>query len=381
MKEFEIPLINSKNIKRNKTNVIFNLVKLQFKTIYSSPVSLFILFGIPNLLLLGLGILIPVHSVLPSAFGLSITMMVGILFGNFYYSFKTSSFENNAKLSNIENRQKVFSIFISIFILVLLSMSLELTVLIFFESLDIVFMDAFWFFGESNRESLNIIWKYMNYGNLYYFFIMSFFLNFVIFSLMRFCFKSGRTFQMFVLTYFLMVLIFGGVVKPDYLSQFNGAPSNWYYATEGIIINPYKSWFNWMSFITPSYFLNQQMYSALRVGSEQTIGLFGYGLDKMPLENYFSNGQLWVTYEFMEQTFEAYSLTQGWPDSNINDMLENPEFIRYLNADVRSIDYNSNYFKITGDWTWNLLVIMPFVYVIALIIPSFLLKDKRNIKR
>lgn len=59
---------------------------LQWKTIFSSPIMLFMIFGFPLIFISGVGTLVPTSSLFSASFSLVILLIVGIVYGNLKYS-------------------------------------------------------------------------------------------------------------------------------------------------------------------------------------------------------------------------------------------------------------------------------------------------------
>ena len=268
--EREVTIENKKRMSfENVINVIFQLSFFQIKTLIKIPMMMFIIFGLPIIVLLGLGILINEASLFVPVFSLCTILMVGLVYGYLYYSSSNTTFSNNSNLTRNNLRLVNVSIFFTTLMFALLSISVELIVFISFTSLGWVFSSTWAFLpdGIPLPSSLSIVWKELPWAQIIYYFLMTITLSFLFFSMFRTLFKSNQSFTMFVFTYFIFTLCFGHSITPTFdLLQSNGQLwSNSF--NNGNKTIEYNKWYSFASLLTPQSFLNQTFFTIFYSGA------------------------------------------------------------------------------------------------------------------
>jgi len=85
----------------DKPKIIVQMYVLQLKTLMKNPSMVFVMFFIPLIILIGLGILLATASTFVAGFGLPLILIVGIMFGYLYYSSNNTTIGLNNKLTRI----------------------------------------------------------------------------------------------------------------------------------------------------------------------------------------------------------------------------------------------------------------------------------------
>ncbi len=310
---------------------IRNMFFLNIKVIFSIPILFFCIFVLPLILLFGLAILITETSLLSPAIGLMGILITGITFGYIYFSLENSTFKYNINSLNINKFDKISSIFLSTFVVIILSTLIQMAFFIIFESNNIIFMHQFIFESSDSRNSIDIRWKYVPWDQFIYYIFMSTSITFFLCVFVAKFIKKMTPFFIFVCIYFLYVLFFGGQVSQSFLwnttiSDDSGlASSEWLLRRE----EPFKieTFFDVCEYVCPHFWLNQNCGLLLRVGS-------------------ISAGQYDWNYGLILPEFDSF----------------NP-----------SLNPTTNYFQFTDEISWNLTIIMPPIYLISLFGSSLLI--------
>ena len=271
-------LLNTKNNNEielsfsNKMFSIFTLCFFQIKTLAKTPMMMFMIFGLPNILLLGLGVLLAESDLFVPGFGLPLILTVGIIFGHLYYSSSSTTLDNNFRLTKINPKMINFSIIITILVVCFLSFSFEFIVMITFTSLNLIFSVNWPFFGDAfnARDALIINWGSISWIQVMYFWLMTVILSFTFFTMFRVLFKTNQTFSMFVFSFFLYTLCFGHStfgVFVRWQSDNNQIWSGSFEANPGAATMQYNKWSDYAALLTPQNFLNQVFYSMFYSGS------------------------------------------------------------------------------------------------------------------
>lgn len=301
----------------DKVVSIFILFKLQTKTLFSTPVMVFMIFFLPSILLFGIGTIFPQSVIFVSGFGLPILLNVGIIFGYLYYSSSKTTLNKNYKLTKVNPNVMNISIFWTILFFSFLSISFEFIVMIVFTSLGWVFSVNWAFLSPESpsRDALIINWSKLPWFEILYFWLMTIVLSFSMFAMFRQVFDSNQTFSMFVFSFLLYTLFFGHVsvgifVRP----QDNGQLWSRTFAEDGLPSVKYNKWSDFASLLSPQNFLNQTFFS-----------MFYSGASPM-------------------------------------DPSYNPGGGEYYNI----LDAHYNYFQWSDDPSYNYALIMPYVYLVAM---------------
>ena len=258
-----------------RINSIFTMSLLQLKTLFSIPMMMFVIFGLPTIVLLGLGVLLSETAVFIGAFGLVPILIVGLIFGFLYYSSSKSTLHKNHLLTNMTPKILNFSIFFTILVVCFLSVSTELTIMIIFTSLGWVFSPTWAFLpsGTYIPSSLKINWSKLPWFSFIYFWLMTIILSYLFFSMFRVFFKDNQIFSMFVFSFFLYTLCFGHVTGVVFdLVQDDGQLWSKTFKEnydKGEIIRTirYDSWSEYASFLTPVTFLNETFFTLFYSGA------------------------------------------------------------------------------------------------------------------
>ncbi len=336
-----------------------NLFRLQSLKLLRSPSMSFAIFGLPLILLFGIGALVPANSLLTPCFGMEAIVVAGIIFGDLHYNMEYSTLNKNASVMNYGHKTRLLSTSIVTLIVTLMAVFVEFAVLISFESMGKFFMSGFVFFGEYHYQTLDILWKNLIWGDIIYYVIVNILLTISLFILVKNFFESNKTFIMFLLVYVLFDILFGGILIMNYNSAIiyeNGGKfySSGILANNGVILGTKKNVWNWTSwysftkFITPNYFINQQFSTAFKVGANQTSGIYGWNAD----------GSLWVDWNFetsVSWVREAHTL--------VLDGKYQEAFTKY----VKSQPLNSSFWKpYSNDYSFTLSALLPWIYTIGM---------------
>ncbi len=400
-------IMNETNIKRNRIienkynlgnggiKAWFEKVSLlwivQLKKIVKTPMTWFGVVGIPLILLFGIGALVQDGALLTPCFGMVPIVVSGVVFGDLYYSMENSTLKQSTNTTNYGHKTKLFTIATVTFIVALLSVLFELSIFIFFESLDWFFMPGFVFFNDAHYQALTIEWLALQWGNLLYYLIANIILTIAMLIFVKNFFATNKTFTMFILVYVLLDIVFGGVLVMNYNQAVveieNGqVKSTGYISNLSVLLGEKESpWkmnrlYDYTKFLIPHYFLNQQFSTLLKAGSVQQNGAFWFdaagvyhinwdlGIEEINEIGYLSD------YSWM---LNAQNMIFGTPTnitlkSNVDfhvafDALDDYSgtykafytFNRALPADV------SFWKPYNNDYTFILSEVLPWVYIIV----------------
>lgn len=261
------------------------LVLLQWKTIFSSPILLFMIFAFPIILVCGVGALIPVRSLFAASFSLVMLLVIGIVYGNLKYSIDTSTFKSNSRLIVINEIQTVFSITITTMLVSFVAFNLELLIVVLFESNNFLFMSGFVFQGDTSWSSQDVVWKSISWTGVYNFYFISFLLFLSTYYFADSFFKSYRTFSIFVLIWLIINLLFGGVMNSIWTIY---DPNTKEFISNNRLSNNYrdvpyeeainwgngsfnaKSWMSYIPILVPQWFNNQHYFYVFGSGAQYT---------------------------------------------------------------------------------------------------------------
>ncbi len=310
-----------------RINSLFSLYTLQIKTLFKTPLMIFITFAFPIILLFGLGILLSEATLFVSGFGLQIILITGIIFGYLYYSSTNTTFHKNHILTKTSSSTLLLSILMVILTFSFLSTSFEFIVMIVFTKMNWVFSESFSFVPPEHpvSSSMLINWSTVPFGQVFYYWLMTLLISYVFFSLFRIIFKSNQTFSMFVLSFFLYTICFGGVTIPTFnLIQSDGQLWSKSFSETKRPTIQYNKWSDYASLLTPESFLNQTFFTILYVGAIPT----------QPVSS--MNG--------FDALFETHS---------------------------NALPAGFTFFKWSDDPSYNLALILPFAYLLGMSFISF----------
>ncbi len=289
---------------------------------------IFIIFALPIILLFGLGVLLAESVLFVSAFGLPIIIITGLIFGYLYYSSTNTTFHKNHILTKTSSLLLLLSILMVILTFSFLSTSFEFILMITFTKINWIFNDS-WVFASLKHplpSSMSINWSSVPFGQVFYYWLMTLLISFAFFSLFRIFFKNNQTFSMFVFSFFLYTLCFGCVTTPTFdLIQSDGQLWSRSFSknTEMPTIQ-YDKWSDYTSFLTPEAFLNQTFFTILYVGAIPTKPVI--------------------------------------PTDGLNILFE---------THSKVLPEHFVYFKWSDDPSYNIALILPFVYLAGMSFISF----------
>lgn len=277
---------DKENLKKDlvqSTKQTATLFVLQLKQILSSPTLLFMVFIFPVLLSVGVGIIVPIRSLFIPAFGLVQLLIIGIIYGNVKYTITKDTLKKNMSIAVIDQTQTFISIIVTLFFFSFISYHLELAFVILMESNDWIFMHGFIFQGESSTSSQDVIWTDISWSGLYQYYIATFLLTTSTYYVADSFFKSYRTFCIFVFLWFIINLIFGGVMSSiwtyydansGYMISRTKLVEGWTEASYEDAIDwsassfVIKNWQSYVPIIVPQWFSNQHFYYVFGSGAK-----------------------------------------------------------------------------------------------------------------
>ena len=385
---------------------LINIINLQFKSIVASNMMLFSIFLLPLIMMIGMGSLLPTSVLVAPVFSAIPMLIIGVVFSNLYFSLEKSTFKDNSKLSNVGRKTRIISMWIITFSFVTISQFINIILLIIFESNDVFFMDRFTFYSQTNYHALDIIWKDVQWGNFIYFVFMTQLISLATYTFTIQFFNDLRTFSIFLITYFFLVLIFGGVVSIMFLANQSFTGEENYIGTrdqynvggyvnlitdvsydangniidfkyENVFIPPsvnedfssawqFSNFTQYLMFFLPNSFINQQFAGLFLTGANQSIDFYGWDQSNDLFLNIYAINQ----YDIQNHTNVAssYGIYQdidgSWSVDNLN-------FAHTLRTDV-------SFWKWNGDYAWDLTTIASFVYLILLTYFGFEINKKYN---
>lgn len=255
---------------------------LQLKSVFSSPMLLFIVFGLPILFLCGVGIIVPTYSIWAACFSLPMIVLIGVTYANLKYSIDTSTFDGNISLTRMSFVHSIISIGSVLFIVSFLSFNIELVFLIICDSNNIIFMDRFIFQKPDSVSVVEVVWSSVSYSTIYYFYIVTAVLTASTYYFASIFFRSYRTFSVFVFVWTLVCLMFGGILSCNwnYYDSHTGEilsavvmDDGWQNDYSKVHLNEtsyeFDNWLSYTSFIVPQYFTNQHFFYTLNSGATQ----------------------------------------------------------------------------------------------------------------
>lgn len=381
------------------------LCQVQAKKIMKSPMLIFGVIGIPIIIMLGIGVMVPAANSLCATFGITGIVGCGLIFGDLWYSVENSTMKASLGSSNVGRKTKIFSVGLVSFVASIISITLLTMMFIALESSGILFLNSFVFLGDSHFQSINVIWKNINWLNFIYFQIINITLAIALFTFAKDFLKTNKTFVMVLFSYVIMDIVFGGVMS----NLFNmtvieidesGAINSTGYLYDFKIMSGesdsflnWTSWYSYTKFTVPHYFLNQQFFLLFRVGSVQSAGAFYFDA----AGNYHFNWDLGIENpsEFVWM-LHAQNLIFGTDYTSMDNLLGNEQFMVEWNNLIaasasepslldgayeafyyynKSLPVDTSFFKpYNGDFTLVWMAITPYFYIIGLTIFGFLFR-------
>lgn len=380
---------------------------IQIKKITKTPMLIFGICGLPLIILFGITALIPDYQSFVACFGMIGIAVSGIIFGDLYYTMEKSTLEKSTSTSNYGHKTKLFTIAFVTLVVSLISTLYLGIIFILIDLIDIYFMNNFSFIGgEFNYYALEINWLQVQWLNIIYYVIMNSFLTISIFILVKNFFASNKTFIMFVLTYVILDIVFGGVMTTIYTTPVVFINDSGQVLATNEITNlsiirdgatttlTWNKWNSYAKFFVPHYWLNQHFATSLRVGSEMvnTQGEQIYGwADGVLNVNWdavlLPDGTLDTRYSWM---LDAQNLILHWEDKPPipHKYLTNEEFaIKWAEvverAQTDASAYNGAYYAVysymkalppkssfwtpyNGDTTMIMCILIPPIYIVSL---------------
>lgn len=381
------------------------LFKIQVSKIIKTPMLLFGMFGLPLILLFGIGALIQDGAMFTPAFGILGIVVSGVIFGDLYFTIEHTTLEKSTSTSNYGHKTKLLAISIVTFCATFLAIFVELLVFCLFEAMDWFFMPSFVFFGPEHYQSLTIELSTLQWGNVIYYISMNILLSLGMYIFLKNFFRTNKTFTMFLLSYVLLDLVFGGVLVMNYnvaqVTMVDGKlQSTGYLVNDAVELGTadspwvWTSWYQYTKFFVPHYFLNQQFATLLKQGSHQQMEAEYFinntffvdwslgtqdGFEWMvsAQEDIYKNAQLasgvgesdLISWTYMDQIPEGQTLYSVMLSSgaDIEASALQDSIINAYYATNRSMPVDVSYWKAyNNDYTFILTVILPFVYTVAL---------------
>lgn len=196
---------------------MLSLLKFQFISFIKSPMIVLVV-GLPLLIILSLGTIMPQSLVASMAIGLSI-MVVGIIsFGYSYQSYKSSTLVKSLHLTKWSS----FTVTLSFFIFnIILQLSMIGFILLFIWYLSVPFsylnptIDA-------SKSGFPINWTKIRWGDFVYVVVVSTLLSLSIGYFFQTFIKTSTTFTIVSVMYILYNLLVGGLTNP--LIQISSVP-------------------------------------------------------------------------------------------------------------------------------------------------------------
>ena len=243
----------------------YQLYLLQFKHILKSHFILLIIL-IQILFLFGIGALFPLKRIFVPVFGLSTLIVSFLIYNTCFYNIKKSTIYSNLLL--IKNEK--FVSYISIF-LIMCTVNLFIFILLFSIVIPFATVNAGWFFPiafpweiplKGADATWYIDWSIVWWDVVIYYWFFSTVMTFMVLYLFQSITNSSKSFNLFFMSYFFIVLIFGGVLTaPDLIPAVEGNADSLIH--QELLFgednyNPEKfqgfSW--WFSQFVPHYYLN-----------------------------------------------------------------------------------------------------------------------------
>ncbi len=381
---------------------VINLFKIQIVALFKNPMILFTIFVIPLILLFGIGALIPAHSLLTPCFGMEAIAVSGVVFGDLYYNLTTSTINGNLSTSNYGHKTRLMTIAFVTMLTTLIAIFFELLVFLSFDSLNLFFTQSFVFFKNTHYQALQISWLTLQWLNFFYYIIINIALTTALWIFVKGFFATNKTFIMFVLSYVLLDVIFGGVLVMTYnLAEAYVGEDGKLYGTgylgnnqhliNEFLGNGYDSTlkfggiYSYAKLLVPHYFINQQFSTLFKAGGTQSMGAYGWDT---------STGALWVNWDVMFNADGSINYSFQWlADAQnyvvngvaIDGSFVDSKFEPLNNAEMSAIIPNHDgmifaYYSYTttlpidssfwsaynGDIGFILCEVLPYVYIVCL---------------
>ncbi len=393
---------------------VINLFKIQFTTLFKDPMILATIFAIPLILLFGIGALVPNHSLLSPCFGMEAVAVSGVIFGNLYYNLTTSTISGNMSTSNYGHKTKLMTIGFITVIVTIIAILFELLVFISFDSLGLFFVDSFVFFKDPHYQALTISWLKLPWLNLIYYIITNILLTVAMWIFIKGFFASNKTFIMFVLSYVLLDIMFGGVLIMTYSSAEVYVSDNGKLLATGYLVSntsikneflggdygntlKFGGIYSYAKLLVPHYFINQQFSTLFKVGGTQSMGAYGWNS---------TDGSFWVNWDVMfnsdgslNESFQWLADAQNYVVNGVGDngQLLDTAYVPKANIEMAGVTPNENgmiyaYYQYSkslpldssfwkayaGDSGFIMCTALPYVYIILLTWTGFIFSRVKN---
>lgn len=258
---------------------------LKMKIVFTSPILLFAIFIFPVIIAFGVGTLVPTHSLFTASFCLVQILLIGIVYGNLKYSVDLTTFKSNTRLTVINEIQLLVAIVSVVFIASFLSYNIQLAFIALCESNNFLFMNGFVFQHEDNLNNQDVIWKDIAWDGVYYYYLVTFLVNISLYFFANKFFKTYKGFCVFVLIWWLLTLMFGGVLSCVWMwydpkteemvgsNKLLGAWSKKPYEEAVDYSRPTfvpTNWQSYVSFVLPQWFNNQHFFYVFGAGAQYT---------------------------------------------------------------------------------------------------------------
>ncbi|BDU67489.1 MAG: hypothetical protein TYPL_1420 [Candidatus Tyloplasma litorale] len=256
--------MNKENI--NKTNkiqrhdlILFRLLFLNLKNIYSTLFSKLIIFLSPVLVAIALGVMMPIYYSVAAGQIFVVSTSAGTIFGITYYCLRNSTVYKNMLMTRIT----LFKMYISILICMLLITFFSeiiywLTTIMMnelFDKLGITTIIAK-LIEIKNDTTLDMNWLMVDWITIIYSWFLGILLVFLSSFLLKFFVKNSKTYFMILFSYIIFLAVFGGMFEPNFVNTENGIN---YYGNFNIFQKFY--------FLIPKTHLNRMCFAAILAGT------------------------------------------------------------------------------------------------------------------
>ncbi len=263
---------------------VTRLILLQWKTIMLQPSLVFLIFAFPIIFACGIGVMIATGSMFAATFSLTLTLVIGIIFGNVKFLLEESTFMENSRLTVINKFERLISLIVTCFFFSFLSFSFELIIVVLGETFGFIFMSGFVFNGSTSQTAQDMIWSNVPFDAIYMYYLSTFILLTSTFFFASTFFRSNRTFSIFVLIWFIISLVFSGAISTIW--NYYNPETNEFIATNKLVNGwfdldnandaidyskhsyEFINWFSWTPLLVPQWFTNQHYFFIFRVGAQ-----------------------------------------------------------------------------------------------------------------
>ncbi len=325
----------------------------------------FSLLFFPAFFVIGVGILIPTAANFTPSMSLDIIVVSGIIFSELYFGIEKTTLKNNTNTSNYGYKTKLFTIVIITSLITILSVVISILLMMILETYTGLLLTKFVFFSPLNNQNLNIMWKYLPWLEIFYYWIITTLVSISIWMLAKVLVKEYKIMIMVVLVFFLMNLVFGGILVATY-NRNNGLYNTKVYNREWLWDENVKllkidSFYSMSVFITPTYFMNVLFSNVLRIGASQQEGIYGWS----NADTFYFRPDI-----FPESQWENWMITfnDAWKTGD-QELID----AAYLTS-ISNLNPNTHLIRFNGDGTTPILILAPIAYIIGLFSIGFLKK-------